>query len=467
MVFAAISGLTAFKLIPTRFVDVAVAGVAFFVVLLCGAEFAILILIAVSSTLFDVTTLPYLFGFSSTTLTMFILLGLVLVNYLSGGKPLVRTPLDWPIILFVAAAIISFWNAKYNLGTVSKFRTPLMQSVLAYLVFFAVINLIKTRQQLIRLVGGMFVLATITAGFMVAQQAVGTTVTILPGQQQVYNTTVLGAEVNDVARVSLDGASIVYVMLLPALILHVTPEWLNGRKWLSFIPVVLFPLAIAFTFDRNMWVGAIGAGVLLVLLFRLHGKHFVFLILTVAIGVILLGSLLNAYIPRIGTVAQGLEARFSSLFAGDELVYDSSTQGRLKENEYALAKIREYPILGIGPMADYYDALYKNTYYVHNAYLWLLLDFGAVGFFPFLWFSVVYLIDGLLSRFSIQDPVLKGFTTGFTLSYVAILISCVATPKLFESYYVSLIGVLLGINMVSVRLEQGAVEQLKDINTKV
>jgi O-antigen ligase len=182
----------------------------------------------------------------------------------------------------------------------------------------------------------------------------------------------------------------------------------------------------------------------------------------VVVGAIVLGSLLSGYFTRIDAIAQGLGARFDSLFAGDELVYDSSTQGRLRENEFAIAKIKEYPILGIGPMADYYTAVYKNTYFVHNAYLWILVDFGIVGFLPFLWLSVAYLSRGYLSWFKLQDPVLKGVVIGCTVSYIAILVASTATPKLLESEYVLLIGVMLGINEVAIRLEQGPSCQLEE-----
>lgn len=450
---AAVFGLVAFKL-QAKFVELALAGAALFVLALLGTEVIVIVLFLMSSAIVNVRSLPYLFGFSPIQLIVFFLLGLILANRLSNRESFVRTSLDWPIFLFIGATIVSFVNAKYNLGTVSSFRNHVMQIVLVYLLFFGVTNLIKTRRQLMILVGGMFAIGIITAGLMVAQQAVGSTVSILPGQEKAYNATVLGQEMVGAVRVKSDGSSIVYVMLLPALILHITPEWLKGRKWLWLAVVALLPLAIAFTFDRNLWLGTAGGGAVFVLLSRARGKRFIFLILMMALGAILLGTLLSAYVPRIEVVAEGLFARFNSFFAGDELVYDSSTQGRLKENEFALATIKQYPILGIGPMADYYHAQYKNTYYVHNAYFWLLVDFGVVGFLPFLWFSVAFLIKGFLYWSRLQDPVLKSLVIGFTVSYVAILISSVATPKLLELEYVPLISVMMGINHVAIRLEQ-------------
>ena len=455
-VLAAILGLVAFELEP-RFVELALAGIAGFLLLLCGAEFVMITLIVISSTLVDVQTLPRLFGFYLPELLALLLVALVLINHLSNRENFVHTPLDLSLLLFVGATILSLLNAKYNLGTVSNLRNSVTRTMLIYLLFFAVTNLIKNRRQLMILVGSMLIMATIVAGFMVVQQAVGSAISIIPGRAGVASATVLGQEaVGTVRIVGLPGVAIVYMMLLPALILYLTPEYMKGRKWLLFISVGLLPLAITFTFSRNLWLGAIGGGVVFVLLSRLQGRRFVFLILIVALGAVLLGTLLSAYFPRIETVAEGLTARFSSLFAGDELVYDSSTQGRLKENEYAIAKIKEYPFLGIGPMADYYDSMYKNTYYVHNAYLWILLDFGIVGFVPFVWFSIIYLLRGTLYWVESQEPILKGIVIGLTISYIAILISSIATPKLLELSSVPLIAMMLGINEVAMRLGKGS-----------
>lgn len=457
VVFAAVSGLVAFNLEP-RFVELALAGIAFFLLALCGVEFAILTVIALTSTLFDFVSLPYLFGFSSPEAIVPLLLILVLINRLSSKESFVHTPLDRPVLLFVGAAIVSFLNAKYNLGTVSVFRNSVMRTILVYLLFFAVTNLVKTRRQLMVLIGGMFVMATITAGFMVLQQVVGSTVSILPGQKQVYNATALGQELVGVARLSSSGAVMICMLLFPALLLQMVPEYMQGRRWLSYIPILLFPLAIAFTFDRNLWVGVAVAGAILAFIVRAQGGRVILVISVFVVGAVLLGSLLNAYIPRIGTVFDGLSIRFMSLFAGDELVYDSSTQWRLRENEYAMASIREYPLLGIGPRAAYRPYIelsqgHSLSHYVHNAYLWFLVDFGLLGFLPFLWFSILFLVRGISAWHKLKDPILRSLALGFTMGYVVILVSSVAAPRLMTTYGAVLVGVVFGINEIIIRLD--------------
>jgi O-antigen ligase len=460
LVLAAAAGLLAamLPLLPESRVKL-LAGLPILFLAFKRPHCVLLLLLILSSTFVEARNLPYLFGFSALEWCVILLLGLVVTRALSdrGKDAFVRTPLDWPVFLFFLAGTISLISAVYTLGTVEEFRNRIWRTLLLYLVFFAVTNLVRTRRQLMTLVGGMFVVASVVAAFMVLQQAVGPGVNIIPGQYRAYAATALGQELKGVARVSPPGALIVFVMLLPAFVLHVTPEYLKGHKWLSYIPVVLLPPAIAFTFDRNMWLGAISGSIAFILISRLKSRRFVSLVLVLAVGASLLVSLLNVYFPRIDTVVEGLSARFNSLFAGDELVYDASTQWRLRENELAVAKIKEYPVLGIGPSGEYrpsWSNTDKLTGYVHNAYLFLLVDVGIVGFLPLLWLSVAYLARGICGWHTLRDPVLRGLVLGFVLSFVALLVSNLAAPRFLEMNGALLVGVILGISEVAIRLEQ-------------
>lgn len=164
---------------------------------------------------------------------------------------------------------------------------------------------------------------------------------------------------------------------------------------------------------------------------------------------------------------RGLTARFDSLFAGDELVDDASTQWRLRENELALPVIKENPILGLGPGAEYRDPWGVWDHYmgyIHNGYLFLLINVGIVGFIPFLWFSIAHVVKALSSWSKLHDPILKGIVIGFALSYVAIVSSSVTSPRWIETAFTPLIGVVLGINQVAIRLDKQSSRQKSAAN---
>jgi len=306
----------------------------------------------------------------------------------------------------------------------------------------------------------MFVIAIIAAVFMVVQQAVGTSVSIIPGQETVKTATAVSQGVmTGIAKVTAPGEMLAYVMLLPAFILCVTPGYLRGRKWLGLIPVILLPLAITFTFTRGLWLGVILESVIFILISRLKSKRFIGLILTLVMGAIAFVYLLNVYFPRIDAVVAGLSYRFESL-ATNELEEDGSMQYRLKETEAAILTIKERPVMGLGLGAEYrtpwdsWDAIHRSFVFVHNGYLYLLKDMGIVGFLPILWFSIAHLMVGVSAWYRLQDPILKGIVIGFTLSYLAILVASTSQPRLLETNSVPILGVILGINQVAIKLGQ-------------
>lgn len=465
LALAAASGFVATRMFSDK-VQLALAGLFGFWVAFFRPDLMILLVLAMSSTIVEDAQLPSFRGFTAIEMCLMVLLGVVMTRALSSKRveeSFVRTPLDWPVFLFFVASTISNYNGLNNLGTVDSFVNYVWRRLLNYLIFFAVTNLIRTRRQLTTLVGGMFVMATVVAVLMIAQQAVGTSVSLIPSRERVATAAALGQAQAGVARVALPGVALVYVMLLPAFVLHVTPDYLKAHKWLSLIPVVLLPVATLFTFTRSLWLGAVLSGSILVLFPRVEGRRVVLLILILAVSVAVLVPLLIPYFPRVATVVDAVTARFASLFAGEELVYDSSTQWRLRENDLAIAKFKEYPILGIGPKGVYrtpWSDGETDQYgvcdlcrYIHNSYLYLLVDLGIVGVLPVLWFSILFLLRGFSAWRTVQDLVLRGIIVGFTLSYIAVLVTSVSSPRFTESYFIPVIGVALGINEVALRLD--------------
>lgn len=435
----------------------ALGGIVVLLLAFYKPEFVILLMVMMNATIFSIG--ERFFGFSPIHYCAFLLLGIVVLRIFSTQKEyaFVHTPLDWPFLLFFVGGTVSALNAIYNLGTISDFRNPSWKIFITFLVFFAVTNLVRTRRQLMTLLGGMLVMATIVAIFMIVQQVIGTSANILPGSDTAVNEAkVLGKTQTGVARVSTSAAVIVFTLFLPVLILHATPEFLKNRKWLTFIPLIVFPMAIAFTFDRNMWIATALGGLIYISIAHTKSVRLISALLILVLGAVLMISLLDDYFPRIDNVTAAIVNRFDSLFAGNDLVNDSSTQWRLMENEYAIPVILDYPVLGIGPHAEYRPPIRKPvdniTHYIHNGYLWILLDFGIVGFLPLLWFSIAHLVMGFRSWYTLHDPVLRALVIGLTVSYVGLLISNVVAPRFLTIHGSLLAGIILGMSQVAIRL---------------
>ena len=105
---------------------------------------------------------------------LLILVGLIFLRWLvEPDFKIVRTPLNWPLLMFLGVAIITtviaifrssvdLWEARRQIRGVSYFLT-----------FFVVTNLVLQVRQLRFLVNGILFLATIVAAVMIAQFIVG------------------------------------------------------------------------------------------------------------------------------------------------------------------------------------------------------------------------------------------------------------------------------------------------------
>jgi len=459
IVLGTISGLLATK-IPLSVALLALAGLLVVVNALSRPELVILLMLITSSSIYDQRQIPTInvgFGFTAIELCLIFLLGLVIAQSLGDKKtPYAKTALDLPIILFFLVSFVSLLNAALNLGTDVDLMEYQWRILFSYLAFFAVTNLIRTRRQLHTLIIGMFTIATIVAAMMIVQQAVGTSVEILPGRVQIAG---VGEEdFAGVSRIRVPGESLILVMFMPALILLVTHEHLDWKRWLLLTVTVLLLTAQAFTFNRRMWAGTATAIItVFVLSTREQRKKLVSFFVVIAILGTVVIPLATMFAPKLGVIFDALYIRAASLFSGDEVKYSSSWQWRVMEIGYAKRVIRQHPLLGMGPGNDYRPRVKPNdklTGYIHNGYYFVLTDFGVLGFSMLAWFSALFLVRGFRLWSTIEDKTFRVVALGLALSYITVLITCVAAPAFMEWYWTPILGVMLGINEVIYRLDR-------------
>ena len=296
-----------------------------------------------------------------------------------------------------------------------------------------------------------------TAALMVVQAALGTSVRIIPYVSIGY-ASVFDQEFVGVTRVIPPGAILVYITLFPALVFQSIPENPRARKWMLFAPVILLLVAIAFTFSRTWWTGMTFS--LIVLLFIIpedQRRAILTIIFVLAVVLFLSAWFLNAYFPRVENVIEALYLRAASFFTGDRIRSAGGTQWRIQEIESAIVRIRDHPLLGVGPGGKLRNEWWSGdplTRYMHNSYFFILADLGIAGFLPFVWFSVAYVVRGFLLGSKLRDPGLRGWVLGLTLSYITLLIAGISGPEFMTWHTVPVVGVMLGVNEVAIRLGQ-------------
>jgi O-antigen ligase len=149
--------------------------------------------------------------------------------------------------------------------------------------------------------------------------------------------------------------------------------------------------------------------------------------------------------------------RFSTLFTVKETWTSGSLEWRKIENQYAWRNIVQHPLLGIGLFNIYRPPLpgmnigregWDSKRFIHNGYLWVLVNMGLIGFIPLMWFYIRFLIRGLLNWRKIRDPKERSVVLGYAICGVALSLSILVEPRLMQWRGIMVIATIAGMNEV-------------------
>jgi O-antigen ligase len=154
---------------------------------------------------------------------------------------------------------------------------------------------------------------------------------------------------------------------------------------------------------------------------------------------------------QIGTFTERVIAGVSS----ESLTRDNSARWRVTENEFAVAAIKEAPVLGSGAGVFYRPGLVVEPFedasgrlYVHNYPLWVLVKVGVIGF-AIVAFLMILALRRLLRRSESGriPPEVRAF---LGLGFVGILAASLVAPYLGEPDFAAVAGLVLGAGMTVV-----------------
>jgi O-antigen ligase len=438
-----------------------IGAVLFLYAILKRPELALLgILLATSSIVFE-DQLPMLSagGISLHIPDLLLLgsLGLIVIRWLVEPKfKIVRTPLDWPLLIFYGLTLASTFIAISHSSTEIEPARRAIRVLSYYLTFFTVTHLVRERRQLNFLLNSFFLLASFVAAIMVAQYVLGSTVTLLPGRVESLNTQ--GVAYNEITRILPPGISIVLIAFVTTFCILVVEKF-KPFSWLNFLQLGLLGLAFLFTFLRSYFGALAIAFFLLVLFLRGYNWQKVVMWSMTAIIPLSMFLLFISSIPdsRVAKLSGASFDRFSTLFESETYQgQDSSLNWRAIENEYALRQIIAHPLLGLGLGSLYrsfdsrLDQPGESDFrgFIHNGYFRILLDSGLLGFLTFMGLSLAFLIRGFQNWRSVANDRMKGVVLGFTLTYLVVLIAAVVNSTFMQWSWTPVFGIIAGINEV-------------------
>jgi O-antigen ligase len=410
-----------------------------------GSEIALLGILMVTSTIGLEDRLPVLsLGIHLQVPDILLVgsLGCIAVRWLVVPEfRIVRTPLDWPLLIFYVVTLFSTLVGIIQSSVDVDLAIQGVRVFSYYLTFFVVTNLITARRQLTFLLNGIFLLATIVAVAIIAQGmmfGVGTQ-TVPPG------------------------FSIVVVSFVTTLCVLVS-ERFTTRGLLRFLQCGLLGVGCLMAFRRSYWAVLIVALFLAASLVRGADKRRLigWGVVVMAPAMLVLLVVFNAPELPLSRWLQASLDRLSTVNVGAFTGEDENYNYRRLENGYALSAIRSSPVIGLGmgvryrpldPRLDEYDLLTGGlkegkTSFIHNSHLGILLQSGLLGYLSLTGLSLAFLVRGFRNWRKIPNTRMRAVVLGFTLVYLAVLIAAGANSIFMQWSWVPVLGIIMGINEV-------------------
>ena len=392
-------------------------------------------------------------------------LGWIAVQWLFvPGFRLVRTPLDLPMLTFSAVTLFSTLMSIVRASVDIDLAIEGIRIFSYYLTFFVVTNSVKQRTQLIFLLNGTFLLATLVAMAIIVQYVLGDSVKLVQGSVDPLN-----KAFGTVTRIVPPGHSILLVAFVTSLCILVV-ERFKPMGLLRYLQCGLMGIAFLMTFLRSYWAASI-----VVLFFaasllkgvdrrRLIGWGVVAMIPAVLALLVVFAA------PNLG-LSKLVEASWARLSTVNRRAFtggDSNYNYRRLENEYAFGAIAARPVIGGGigaayrPLDPRLDGIDGNriedrTTFIHNGHLKVLLQAGLLGYLSLMWLSVAFLLRGYRNWRRVPDDRMRAVMLGFTLVYLIVLLAAGANSIFMQWSWISVLGIMMGVNEVIVRQGQGDV----------
>ncbi len=450
----ALGGLAA--LISPLYVLAGLIGLAGLVVLLSSVQVG-LVAIVLIATLLPFAALPINIGFYPTFLD--IAIGVLLILWLlrllaRPDERLIGSPVNVPLLIFIALACVSF-----VLGTAYSMSRDVIRHfgeiVLALIVYFAVINNVRTARRVRQLT-----LLLIVGGFVAA--LIGVILYVLPAATSAQ---ILGAL--RVVHYYPEGQRIIrYIADNPeaprrATSTAVDPNVLGGmliltatvalsqffskapllRRSLLGAMLAVMGLCLLLTFSRGSWAG-LGAAALFMATVKYRRMWGWFA---------LAGIALYVFAPQADVFIAHLisGARFE----------DQAAAMRLGEYRDALKLIARYPVFGVGfgaaPSVDTYLG-------VSNVYLLIAEEMGLLGLSAFLVVMGAFFAYAVPHLNRITDPTMSGILLGLTAALVGAMVAGILDHYFFNLQFphtVTLFWLIMGLAVVVVQIAGPAQEE--------
>jgi len=331
---------------------------------------------------------------------------------LSGRVNLVRTPLNLPILLYIAALVIAVSLSPFKMHSLSAFKEEWL-----LLIFFLIVNNVKEEREVEKLLTILIAVSTLVGLYAIWQHYSG---------MDLYRNELL--EPRGSVFISLGffshhltfGGYLMLVLLL-ASVLFLHAKRAGVHRIIDVCAPVVLGLSLVFSYARSAWLGAV-IGILAFGL--LKGGKFILLLM---VGVIVLVLLIHVIEPTSWDRVKEIN-----------LSQERPESTRIRLWQTSIRMIKESPIWGVGlggwgVLFDKYkvDGVYDATCHPHNDFLNVAVNSGLIGLLAYLSIWAVFLYSTVKSVLKNRSSRLaRSVQMGGIVAIVAFLFA-----SLLQCYY--------------------------------
>jgi O-antigen ligase/Tfp pilus assembly protein PilF len=433
-------------------------------------EIIILVLVILVPVVLCSRTLDIFLPAKELTFKLLVILGLMFwgLRIVSEEKlKIIRTPLDLPILSFMAISVLSLlWS---NSPMVSLKELPLFLA--GPFLFFIITNNIQDERQINYIIRALLIVGSLFGIYGILQYN-GIDFSFWQrniGRQKVFG---LFGNVNFFAE---------YLILpLPIAVSLFFASRNKIKKILLSIGIMAMVGSLMVTFTRGSYLGFGAALIFMFLLYLIsRGKKFIKenkKIFILILALIILSTFLFALpnpLNKPGTAISKIKSRISI----SQLTKDTSLKRRKAIWGFTSLMIKDHPILGSGLGTFKYNSLkYQAKFFeqgnnrslypygfadkTHNEYLQMGVEIGLIGLGVFIWLMISYFNYGLKFLKRENDNYKQGVIIGLMGAVVAVLVDGIFGFPFHLPATVSSFWLIIGITMVA----RGSESEVQEIN---
>lgn len=421
--------------------------------ILSEIEYGVYALIGIA-TLLPFASIPINLGFNPTFLnvTLLLLFMMWVARLLTrqDEAPFLLTALGLPLMSFIVLAVFSFVIGMSHAGLQIQIVRHFAEILLALALYFVVVNIVRTRERLERVVCALIVAGGVSAALGILFYFLPSDVTTrILSLLRVFNYPTGDAVLRYIEDDPANPLRAISTSIDPNVLggLMILTASLTAPQIFAAKPILPKPLVIAMwlamfvclvlTFSRGALLGL--AAALVVIAFVKYRRVLPYL---------LIGAVIFYFAP----FTQGYVSHLVDAFMGADL----ATQMRLGEYKDAFILISRNPLFGVGflgtPDVDTYLG-------VSSVYLLMAEEMGVVGVAIFLLTMLIYYWQAASSWLNglSQDNRLSPILLGITAALIGSM-----TAGLFDHYFfnldfphsVTLFWLFVGLGMASIELKK-------------